>query len=170
MFKSKSGFTIVELLIVIVVIGILAAISLVAYGGISERAKFSAMRSDLSQINKSIQMYYAQNGSYPITPGICNGVSGNWCGWDQATGDNFIPGIVPTLAGSLPQLPSSNASNDTYLYRSPSGTDYKLIRLAGAGLSVSEQSAFADLSTTTCSSGINTTRWGYWSSSVSQCW
>lgn len=168
--RTISGFTIVELLIVIVVIGVLAAISIVAYNGITERARFTAMRSDLSQLNKLIQAYYAQNGSYPITPGVCNGVSGNWCGWDQASGDAFIPGIVPTFAASLPQLPATNASNDTYLYRSPSGTDYKLIRLVGAGLSASEQSAFADLSTTTCSAGINTTRWGYWSSSVSQCW
>ena len=40
MKKTKSGFTIVELLIVIVVIGILAAITIVAYNGIQSRARF----------------------------------------------------------------------------------------------------------------------------------
>lgn len=39
MFKNKNGFTIVELLIVIVVIGILAAITIVAYNGIQNRAQ-----------------------------------------------------------------------------------------------------------------------------------
>ena len=165
----RRGFTIVELLIVIVVIAILAAITIVAYTGIQERARFSAMRSDISNINKAIQLYYADNGSYPITPNTtaCNG---NWCGWDQVTGDAFIPGLSPEYIATIPQLPTANASSDTYLYRSPSGTDYKLIRLLQGGLSASESAAFSDLMTTTCSSGINTTRWGYWSSSASQCW
>lgn len=47
MFKSKSGFTIVELLIVIVVIGTLAAISIVAYNGIQDRARNTTVENDL---------------------------------------------------------------------------------------------------------------------------
>jgi general secretion pathway protein G len=45
--KQQSGFTIVELLIVIVVIGILAAITIVAYNGVQNRAKTAALTSDL---------------------------------------------------------------------------------------------------------------------------
>ena len=167
----RRGFTIVELLIVIVVIAILAAITIVAYTGIQERAKFSAMRSDIANINKAIQLYYADNGSYPVTPASGAGcTSGYWCGWDQVTGDGFVPGLSPEYITTIPQLPTANASGDTYLYRSPDGVDYKLIRLVQGGLSASESAAFSDLMTTTCSSGINTTRWGYWSSSASQCW
>lgn len=49
---NKHGFTIVELLIVIVVIAILAAISVVAYNGIQNRAKDSAVEAEVSQMYK----------------------------------------------------------------------------------------------------------------------
>lgn len=54
MFKTKSGFTIVELLIVIVVIGILAAITIVAYNGIQQRARASATSAALNQTAKKL--------------------------------------------------------------------------------------------------------------------
>ena len=168
--QKQKGFTIVELLIVVVVIAILAAITIVAYNGISQNARFSAMRSEMSSLNKAIMAYYAKNGSYPITPATSASCSGNWCGWDQATGDNFIPGLVPEYISVTPQLSSDKTSGDTYLYRSPSGTDYKLIRLYSSGLSAPEAAAMADLMTTDCSAGINVNRWGYWSGTASRCW
>lgn len=54
--KYQQGFTIVELLVVIVVIAILAAISVVAYTGIQNRAHDTAVQSDLSQIHKQLQV------------------------------------------------------------------------------------------------------------------
>lgn len=59
------GFTIVELLIVIVVIAILAAISIVAYTGLQNRAHGSAVQSDISNFAKKIQLYHAVHGVYP---------------------------------------------------------------------------------------------------------
>jgi len=173
MKNQSSGFTIVELLIVVVVIAILAAITIVSYNGITERARFASMRSDLASINKAIQMYHADNGTYPITPTTLGTVCvEGWCGWDQATGENFIPGLTPKYASATPQLPESNTSSNTYLYRSVNGVDYKLIRLvgSGSGLPTSERSAMADLMTSNCGTGVDTNRWGYWSSSVSRCW
>lgn len=63
---NKRGFTIVELLIVIVVIAILAAITIVAYNGIQNRAKQSAAQSRLTQANKKILAYAVTNSdTYP---------------------------------------------------------------------------------------------------------
>lgn len=64
--KHQKGFTIVELLIVIVIIAILAAITVVAYNGIRERATDSMVKSDLDQATKQIALYRAQYDAYPV--------------------------------------------------------------------------------------------------------
>lgn len=61
----KKGFTIVELLIVIVVIGILAAISIVAYNGIQERARMSKMKSEFHSIEQAVELYKVDEGKIP---------------------------------------------------------------------------------------------------------
>ena len=60
----QNGFTIVELLIVIVVIAILAAITIVAFNGIQNRARETSLKSDLSNVAKQIEVFRA-NGDYP---------------------------------------------------------------------------------------------------------
>lgn len=64
--KQYSGFTIVELLIVIVVIGILAAITIVAYNGVQNKARTSAATSQLTQAAQKIAVWQVDNpGLYP---------------------------------------------------------------------------------------------------------
>ena len=65
MKKATSGFTIVELLIVIVVIAILAAITIVAYNGIQTRAKNTKTLVATEQAIKLLGSYKAINGAYP---------------------------------------------------------------------------------------------------------
>lgn len=65
MKKTISGFTIVELLIVIVVIAILAAISVVAYRGVQERARNADRVADVNAIQKAVEMFAVDHGSYP---------------------------------------------------------------------------------------------------------
>jgi general secretion pathway protein G len=62
---SKKGFTIVELLVVIVVIAILAAITVVAYNGIQVKARDSQRKQDVKTIAKALELYYIDNGQYP---------------------------------------------------------------------------------------------------------
>jgi prepilin-type N-terminal cleavage/methylation domain-containing protein len=69
MKKTTSGFTIVELLIVIVVIGILAAITIVAYNGIQNRTYDTSVQSDLRNIAKQLEVGRVDSitNSYPTT-------------------------------------------------------------------------------------------------------
>jgi general secretion pathway protein G len=62
--KKQAGFTIVELLIVIVVIAILATISIVAYNGIQARSRDSIRKQDLATLVKATQLYYVDKGDY----------------------------------------------------------------------------------------------------------
>ena len=75
--KLSEGFTIVELLIVIVVIAILAAITIVSYTGIQESARNSQYVSDARNAYNLLLAYHTKNGAYPaITNGgnsVCIG-------------------------------------------------------------------------------------------------
>lgn len=84
MSKTKSGFTIVELLIVIVVIGILAAITIVAYNGIQDRARTTRRESDLTTYSKAIHLARINTGKVLMditgsgwSAGSCGSTSGN---------------------------------------------------------------------------------------------
>lgn len=85
--EGRRGFTIVELLIVVVIIGIVAAIVIVAYRGVTNRAYMSRSQTELETIGKAIQIYYTTNGRYPadVERGVpaevietMNGPSSSW--------------------------------------------------------------------------------------------
>jgi type II secretion system protein G len=157
MNKSKSGFTIVELLIVIVVIAILAAISIVAYNGIQERARFSAYQTDISSLNKAIQMYHADNGRYP-------GSSGNVCWTNGGSGTgNFISGLSPDYLTQTPTTPNWSSGANYYAYcATANGGEYKVMRLTDG---VKPLPAIESSSSNIKIDPTRPTRgWGYWSS------
>lgn len=66
---NQRGFTIVELLIVIVIIGILATLVIVAYNGITARANDTAIQTDLRNISQKSELFYADYGRYPMNSG-----------------------------------------------------------------------------------------------------
>ena len=76
--QSTNGFTIVELLIVIVVIAILAAITVVAFNGVQQRGRDSRRVADMNAISKALELYKAQNGRYPTVNYTGLGGQGGW--------------------------------------------------------------------------------------------
>lgn len=74
--KRGEGFTLVELLIVIVVIGILAAITLVAYNGVQQKAHKAAGQAAASEVIKKAAIYATENsGAFPATSAGMTGAS-----------------------------------------------------------------------------------------------
>lgn len=65
--QKQTGFTIVELLIVVVVIAILASITVVAYNGIQQRAVNAAFLTKVDTYEKAIRLYQTTNGTFPST-------------------------------------------------------------------------------------------------------
>ncbi len=63
--NNNKGFTIVELLIVIVVIGILALLVITTYSGIQQKARNSKRSSDVKSLQTHLEAFYSQNGYYP---------------------------------------------------------------------------------------------------------
>jgi general secretion pathway protein G len=67
MKKNKPGFTLIELMAVIVILGILATIVAVNVSPFLQRANLEKMRADLSQIEKALELYKFNELSYPST-------------------------------------------------------------------------------------------------------
>ncbi len=63
--RKQSGFTIIELLIVIVVIGILATLVITTFSGIQRNARNRAREADINSVRSQLEFYYGQQGVYP---------------------------------------------------------------------------------------------------------
>jgi len=122
--KYKHGFTIVELLIVIVVIAILAAISIVAYNGIQQRARDGERSSEMQTIEKALALYFIDNGGYPTCSNTLY-VPGN--GMSGCSLTTLSISLVPKYISSMPIDPK-NSGEDIYQYavgyKKTSGTGF----------------------------------------------
>ena len=105
---NKRGFTIVELLIVIVVIGILAAITIVAYNGIQTRANNMKTEAAVAAYQKALIAYAVEKGEYPdgatTRQSFCLGDSTIYpsgC-YDGSVSNTIINRLKPYLGNSLP--------------------------------------------------------------------
>lgn len=63
--RKERGFTIIELLIVIIVIGILATLVITTFSGIQRNARNRTREADINALHSQLEYYYGQNGNYP---------------------------------------------------------------------------------------------------------
>lgn len=128
--KKTNGFTIVELLIVIVVIAILAAITIVAFNGIQGRARDAQRVQDLKAIVKTLELHKTTNGAYPLAVGTAN-ASGWEVSHDGTNATNFLSALVTTntvsrvpvdpknfgtVVSTSSLAPSWTSTNNLYFY------------------------------------------------------
>jgi len=187
---NHSGFTLVELLVVIIIIAILATVGLVTYGSVQKEARKVKRMGDLAAIETNLQLYYQAKGKYPNTSissrsecALWGSLSPNDVIKDTTTGDT----LVPIFMKSFPSDPSMDKANNTscYVYASD-GTNYKLIDININEFSQSDYSSNRNLidpsrdggpttatSPTSCDGagdGSAISAWAVYSSPNSRCW
>lgn len=111
---KQKGFTIIELMIVILVIGILATIGFVAYGNVTKSSRDSDRQSDASSIAKKAEEYHAENGEYPHDVAAITAMSGIDTTVTNSPSGNALQDGGTTIS-SCTTVPNSKA-NDHYCY------------------------------------------------------
>lgn len=108
--KKQKGFTIVELLIVIVVIGILATLVIVTFSGIQQKGRDSQRKTDINALQSHVEAYYAQTGTYPTAAMI------NDTAWRAANMKGLDPESLkdPKAAGADLNAGASSATQYGY--------------------------------------------------------
>ena len=124
--RNKKGFTLVELLIVVIIIAVLAAIAIQHFTNTSQRSREAALRAELKNLRNVVEVFKADMGCYPASfdaftavnpPATCISVGGSsttlpsvpWRGpYISNVGPNPVDGAQPgytytsTAGGSLP--------------------------------------------------------------------
>lgn len=100
--RQQNGFTIVELLIVIVVIGILAAITIIAFNGVQKRAIVTTLQSDLRSAATAMKLEHAVTSAYPTAlPASVKMSKSVTLSLAAQGGDPVYSGLSPTQNGLL---------------------------------------------------------------------
>ena len=139
--NSRRGFTIVELLIVIVVIAVLAAISVVAFRGIQERARDTQRAQDVKTIAKALELYYADNGRFPNS--YCGSncptpkkINSSWATTSDGSWNVLESQLVPKYISKLPRDPRASESTNSAI---EGGQNYDYVRFGGRCASTTDR-------------------------------
>lgn len=102
--RRRIGFTIIELLVVVLIIGILASIAIVKFGESKRRAYLAAMQSDLRGLATVAESQFTSDNSYAdvVAPQGSEGVTltftGSPSGWTATATHVGVPGVECTMA------------------------------------------------------------------------
>lgn len=108
--KRQKGFTIVELLIVIVVIGILATLVIVTFSGIQQRARNTARETDINAIQGYVESFYAINGYYPTLAHMNDGT------WRATNTKGLDPAALADPSNAASQTLVAAPAANSYAY------------------------------------------------------
>ena len=142
--NKQPGFTIVELLVVIIFIAILAAVTVVAYANVSVRARDDNIRSTANQIEKNIMLWYQDAGVLPAAGyGSTAAVSGDSCpGNTTSSGGFFQSGtylctmqdllkargyLTKNLTATLPKNTTLGSSGTVFMFYNCGASRYILM-------------------------------------------
>lgn len=114
--QKNKGFTLVELLVVITILGILATIGLVAFGSAQIRGRDAQRKSDLKQIASALEIFNADYGTYPtVNNGLIMGCpTGSACTWGSSSA------LTDNKTVYMKVVPKDPSSGHSYYYRTVS--------------------------------------------------
>lgn len=135
---NNKGFTLIELMVVIAIIGILTSIGLVSFSGARAKANDAKRRADLKTLQTALEGYYNDNNAYPSTAGSWYSSETDERGSVARRGGDWIPGLAPKYLKQLPKDPAGGQGlssltpgcpnwNKSYLYLSTDGSEYTLL-------------------------------------------
>ncbi len=157
--RTTQGFTLIELMVTITIIGILSAMVFASFDQAREQARDKVRKSDLKTLQLAIELYKSQNGTYP-TQG-CGSAGSDFAGSGAggsglASCDLYINGLVPDYIPELPSDPNLEGQAGKGFYYSSNGTSYKLMVLDSveADEVTSFDNEFARCPTSSCSESL----------------
>ncbi|MDO5116818.1 MAG: prepilin-type N-terminal cleavage/methylation domain-containing protein [Synergistaceae bacterium] len=129
-YRKSKGFTLVELLIVIIIIGILAGMMMLSTGSATDKAEATKIVSDMRNIKSACLMYYADNGVWPtatidnVKPYLDQDPSSYDLKEGTASGDLYVTysQAAKMTAGVKSKL--TDMTSDAGLKAGPTSTDY----------------------------------------------
>lgn len=137
MRNRQRAFTLIELLVTIAIIAILSSITIVTLNGQSAKARDARRKSDLAHLQQAIEMYYEDNGSYPVSDQYIenkdDGIIQDWQG-------NLYNQLVPKYISKIPLDPQGSLTN-TYKYYTISPFSSDRNDLSGGGSCLDYNSA-----------------------------